>query len=610
MSGIVGVVHLDGAPVDRALMERLTGFLAFRGPDATAVHVDGPIGLGHALLRTDPAAESQPGTLDGQVWITADARLDGRDELIERLALEPARDAVGVPDVMLILRAYARWGEACLEHLRGDFTFGLWDGARRCLLCARDQLGVRPLFYSRVGPCLLFSNTLDALRLHPRISDRLNEAALGDFLLFEQNCNLETTTFTDIQRLPAAHLLTASARGVQTRRYWSFPRLEIVRDRRPEECLDQFRVLLHHAVADRVRGQGAGLFLSGGLDSTTLAATAVGLGRDRRPPLALHAVTAVYDHLIPDRERHYAGLAARSLGIPLHVMAGDGYALYQGWDQADWHTPEPCHEPLAAFTADLWRHLAARGPVAIDGEGGDAALATTSVAQLLARRPWGEVAVDVARCLWTHRTIPLFGSGLSACIRRWQGRAAARPVEAFPAWIDPGFAARLHLRERWREVLDARVAAKRDVRADGTSVWETPAWQYVLETSDAGFRRVPLEVRFPFLDLRLLGFLFTLPPLPWCVGKYLLRRAMAGRLPAEILARPKTPLAADPVAALVRRGPSPWDGLTSLRELPTYVDVSLLLQLTDASAKQTPEFDELLRPVSLGCWLRHVGRTG
>ncbi len=142
MSGIVGILHLDGAPVDRQIMQRLTDFQSFRGPDAKQIWIDGNVGLGHTLLRTtdESERETQPFTLGDGVWIVADARVDARQELIAELQSKgqqiPSGANSGITDVELILRSYQVWGEDCLEHLLGDFAFGIWDGPRKKLFCA------------------------------------------------------------------------------------------------------------------------------------------------------------------------------------------------------------------------------------------------------------------------------------------------------------------------------------------------------------------------------------------------------------------------------------------------------------------------------------------
>src|SRR5207245_9552075 len=136
--------------------------------------------------------ESQPFPLAGQMWIVADARVDAQAELIRELAARGEHVDKGVTDVELLLRAYGTWGEECVEHLLGDFAFAVWDGPRRRLFCARDHLGVKPLYYAHIGQSVVFSNTLDCVRLHPGVSTKLNDSALADFLLF--GLNLEPGT--------------------------------------------------------------------------------------------------------------------------------------------------------------------------------------------------------------------------------------------------------------------------------------------------------------------------------------------------------------------------------------------------------------------------------
>ena len=205
MSGIVGIVHFDGTPVDRHLLGQMTGFMAFRGPDAQEIWIDGNAGFGHTLLKTTDESEQerQPFSFDGQVWIVADARVDARRELVPQLKVHGHENLCpDAPDVELILRAWQTWGENCVEHLLGDFAFAIWDGPRQRLFCARDHLGVKPFFYADLGQKLIFSNTLDCIRQHPAVSDRLNDLAIADFLLFDLNQDLATTSFADIQHIP------------------------------------------------------------------------------------------------------------------------------------------------------------------------------------------------------------------------------------------------------------------------------------------------------------------------------------------------------------------------------------------------------------------------
>jgi len=226
MSGIVGIVNRDGAPVERDLIARMTSFMSFRGPDAQDFWIDGNVAFGHAMFRSTSEAETehQPLTLDGRVWLTADVRLDGRRELINKLGIPLSSPN----DAELLLHAYEAWQEDCVKHLLGDFAFAIWDQPRERLFCARDQLGVRQFYYSINDDCFVFSNTLNCLRLHPRVSNSLNELAIGDFLLFGLNQEKETTVFAEIQRLPRAHTLIISREGVRLREYWTPDRKSVV----------------------------------------------------------------------------------------------------------------------------------------------------------------------------------------------------------------------------------------------------------------------------------------------------------------------------------------------------------------------------------------------
>ena len=174
MSGIVGMYERSGAPVDRALLQALAHFLSYCGPDARDTWSHGTVGLGHTMLRTTRASqiERQPASLGGRLWITADARIDCRDELQSKLAEREGGKLSGpiATDSDLILRSYAAWGADCVQHLRGDFAFAIWDAQRKLLFCARDHFGIKPFYYSELGELFLFSNVLDCLRQHPEVS--------------------------------------------------------------------------------------------------------------------------------------------------------------------------------------------------------------------------------------------------------------------------------------------------------------------------------------------------------------------------------------------------------------------------------------------------------
>ena len=137
------------------------------------------------MLRTtrEATGEQQPASFEGHYWITADARLDSREELIAEVERAGRKTSRPVSDSELILRAYAAWGTACVQHLCGDFSFAIWNARTKNLFCARDHFGIRPFYYAQLGEFFLFSNTVNCIRIHPKVSEELNDTAIGDFLL-------------------------------------------------------------------------------------------------------------------------------------------------------------------------------------------------------------------------------------------------------------------------------------------------------------------------------------------------------------------------------------------------------------------------------------------
>jgi asparagine synthase (glutamine-hydrolysing) len=601
MSGIVGLINLDGTPVDPALLREMTDFLAFRGPDAQTVWTEGAVGLGHALLRaTDESKdEQQPCSLDGAVWITADARVDARRELVQELRGRGREVAETLPDATLILHAYHAWGDDCVRHLLGDFAFAIWDGRQRRLFCARDHFGVKPFFYAPAGGCLVFGNTLDGVRLHPSVSDRLNERYVGDFLLFGCNEDPAASVFADVQRLPAAHTLTWSAEGVRLQRYWKLPADGDLRYRREAEYVEHFKDLFRRAVEDRLRTDRAAVYMSGGLDSSAVAAVALKLARPGNG-LDLRAFTTVFDELIPDEERLYSGLVGRALNLPINYLCADGYRLYERQEQEELHTPEPRNAPLsAAFDADQRGQILAHARVALTGYGGDPAFLGSAdyVLNLLKGGRLGRLAVDFWRCLARGRLPKV---GFRARLRRWLGKTPAIP---YPTWLSKDFEAEVELRARWQDV-NAPSPREHPRRPEAYRGLTAPFWpSNVFEPLDPGVTRCAFEVRHPFFDVRLLTYVLAIPALPWCDHKELLRRALTGLLPETIRLRPKTPLRGDPIRARIRRDDcGRLDRFAACPELDRFVDRQRLPSL--AGETDTVRFLVNARPYCLNNWLR------
>lgn len=607
MSGIVGILHLDGSPVERRTLQSLTDFLTFRGPDAQQVWTDGCVGFGHTLFKTTPESEGehQPLSLDGATWIVADARLDARPELISKLNGESQSSLCIAPDAELLLRAYLAWGENCVDHLLGDFAFAIWDAPRKHLFCARDHLGIKPFFYSQKGSLLLFSNTLECIRQHPAVSDRLNDLAIADFLFLQYNKDPATTVFADIQRLAPAHTVTWSADGKQSRRYWTMPVDPILFLPRAEDYVERFNELLRQALADRLRSNQAGVFMSGGLDSTSLAASAAGVLRSRYPGNStLLALTKADPEDPADKE--CAAAVAKAIDIPIRFFDWGEASTDRDWQDAPLPATEPVILPWEfAATRKLYREAASMSRVFLHGEGPDHGLLyewQPYVTHLLAEGRYGRVLRDVFVTAMRVRKAA-YSKTASARLAENNGLAVQLRPREFPDWVNPNLESQYSLRERWEAKWLRPPAAEslHPIRPVAYAAFQDPIWQAMFDEHDAGSTGAQVEVRHPYLDLRMLRFLLAIPALPWCKQKHLLRRAMRGVLPESVRGRAKETITWATMLARVSGSNGP--PLDPVPELSTYVD-------TRRFPKEAPRDQWLLgcalRARSLNNWLQYL----
>ena len=621
MSGIVGIVNLDGAPVDRELLSQMTDFLSFRGPDAQEVWVEDNVGFGHAMLRTtwEAKTERQPLTLDGKIWLTADARIDGRAELIAELEaklrrkIEPVElhgqasrltddsyhsngyDSVArTPnDAELILFAYEAWGEDCVKHLIGDFAFAIWDSHQRRLFCARDHFGIKPFFYAHVDNTFVFSNTLNCVRLHPKVSDELNEIAIGDYLLFGDNYERDTTAFVQIARLPGAHTLISSSSNFKVQRYWSLTTDFHLHYQDSQDYPEQFRSLLTKAVKDRLRTSRVAFEMSGGGDSTSVAALATTLTPNKAG--ALKAFCVSYENLIPDQERQYSGLAASALGIPIEHIIADEFQLFDKRSK-----PEPFDiYPLCTIPTALITQISKHARVMLTGWDGDLWISETPrhyFSYLLKSGQLGSLAAAMGHYMISQRRLPPIGA--RAALRRWKRKPDGRP---YPVWIKPEFERRAGLRERWKQFTSEKPLAH-PTRPSAIVSYSGTIWTTVLEGYDPGVTGIPVQARHPLFDIRVVEFLLRLPPVPWCANKEIIRSALRGILPSDILRRPKSPLAANPEVKMIEKSvPKEIESFAQRIELGNYVNNDEIPSIT--AETDTWKLWVNLRPFGLNEWL-------
>lgn len=557
MSGIAGIYHRGGRPVSDE-PDKMLAALAHRGPDGLQHWRCGAVGLGHAMLRTTPeAAQEMLPLVQGELVLTADARIDNRDELIRRLGLTD-RPASQLADSALILAAYEKWGTACPEYLVGDFAFALWDGHRQTLFCARDHMGVRPFYYHCSPTSFACASEIKALLALPGIPQRANDARIADFLLLLESAGKDETAYAEIWRLPPGHRLEVSPAGLTIRRYWALdpePTLLLGSDAAYAEA---FREVFAEAVRCRLRTTHAvGSILSGGLDSACVTVMARELWQR---PTPLHTYSAVFTGSGDTDERPFIDAILTGGGLLGHRI--DGNDLQLSADEVG-QIARQVEEPIwYAFQLVLWRLYGLAHTqgvrVLIDGVDGDAVVASVRqayLADLLRAGAWRTFVAEVdgaARRRYHGSPVRYLRHWLGQLKRHFAEPLLAAPVregwqrfrgttEPLPAYIAQAFAQRMDLRARRAR----RPSLYTDPGLTARQVhyrWLTgTAFPYHLEMLNRAAAAFGLEYRHPFFDRRLVEFSLALP----AGQKYsrgetraVMRRALADLLPASIYHRP------------------------------------------------------------------------
>ncbi|MGK0298260.1 MAG: asparagine synthase (glutamine-hydrolyzing) [Gammaproteobacteria bacterium] len=601
MSGLVAIVNLNSAPVDQHLLGRLTDALDSRGKDKKETWINGHIGFGHTLHRTTNEAEyeHQPCTLDGNVWLIASARIDAREELVNKLGLQHQLNLKQTPDTELILHAYHTWGEQCLNHILGDFAFVIWDGRNQKLFCARDRFGMRQLYYSRIKNSILICNSLYCLLHHPQISFDVNDQVIGDFLLFGNPVWLDKkkilTAFNDVQKVPPAHTLIIKDRKYSIHRYWTLPTdLPTIKYKDECEYIHHFQEIFKTAIKDRLRCQNVVVSMSGGLDSTSIAATVSEINEETSNITEMHAVTNAYDSLCADDEPYYADLVAKKLKISIDYIDASDYSFLNSSILTVY--------PMEFYLPDIWlatyQKSASKSRVFLTGNVADNLFVSSPLLRMKMTELMGCNAVsNFIKMYMLYGQLPAIGTGILSTYRRLLG---ARDITSFyPAWLDKQFELNMRMKDRWVSFhgLNGRQSNRRNSEIHDSLT--EPDWN--IDDVHLHSEFVFPEERDPFMDLRLIEYILSLPPLPWLFKKHILRTSMKNKLPMEVLQRPKTAMGETLLYWLKDKNITWVDNWEAIFEIEKYIirdKIPVLLNTTDYYKAVTD-----IRPLILNQWL-------
>jgi asparagine synthase (glutamine-hydrolysing) len=499
----------------------------------------------HAALWTTPEAEreEQPqrhATMD--VWLVTDGRVDNRDDVISSL-----RNEVRQPmdtDADLILAAYERWGAGCVDHVVGEVAFAIWDAERMRLLVVRDPIGLAPVFFARVAHGVIAASTLPAVLDALETPQSLDEEYLAGYLAGMPP--RDRTMHADVSRLAPGHVLIVEQDHATTRRYWD-PSVEPL-DLNLAETVEQVRTVFDEAVRCRLRSRDSVFSdLSGGLDSSTVTATAASMTDE------LRTVTLDYRASSEAHEIHHVQAVADHLDIEPVLIDADRLTVLDAVEETRAHK-EPMFAADATGTAACLDTVSSTGcSVSLKGVGGDEALFGSDMATIdLARRfhlrtAWAWARVEgrsasdatkfVARAV-TRDVAGEFARELmeekpNAVLAKLMKRRRARLTKAASPWLTtaPAPAAPLRLPggDFPRATADRRYLYTH-------APWSPPGRE--LTNRLASERGV--EVRYPFLDRRFVELMLRIPDdrlRPGGEYRGLHRLAFGDRMPASVANR-------------------------------------------------------------------------
>lgn len=404
MSSIFGVLNTDGTPVRIETLERMNSSLGYRVEAPAQCGIWGHIGLGMRPNRTNPAQDAGPAlSLSLTAPVVADSRIDNYDELCRELGLEPGLSS----HAEIVALAFQEWGVACVDHLLGDFAIAVYDPAEGRLFCARDHLGVRPVYYSFIDGIFAFATDARAILAIDHAPRKLADNAVLDYLLGHLP-NEEDYFLEGIKRLPGGHQLMVDSSGMKRRRYWSLNPDTALGHMDADEAAKRFRALFDDAIRTRLGTDGKiGSFLSGGLDSSAVTASAVYLTRARGDQKPICTFSAVFPDVPEADESAWINDVVNFFNFDNPVLVpyktgGKGAGPLRDITEITQVLGEPIPGPNLYFTWDLIAQAAETGvDVLLTGHDGDSVVghAMYKLTNLAVAERWDEVETDLTALL-------------------------------------------------------------------------------------------------------------------------------------------------------------------------------------------------------------------
>ena len=527
MCGIAGQYCFDGRAPDKDLLARMSQQLIHRGPDGVGTEIRGCTGLVHRRLAIiDLSKEGlQPMTNeDKTLWLVYNGEIYNYVELREEL-IKKGHRFHSQSDTEVILHAYEEWSTGCLQRFNGMWAFALWDERTQQLFCARDRFGIKPFYYSEINGSFLFASEIKALIEHLDVGKTPDDEILGTYLAWGVQDHSARTMFDGISQLKPAHALIVTKDGPHIPyQYWDVRINDALQSEiHDQQDEDRFLDLLRDATRIHLRSDVAvGTCLSGGIDSSTLAVLINNLIRDEAPP-SVSDRQKTFSVVFTDKrfdESLYIDEIVNATGVDSHRTEPAPERLWDDIDRLIWVQDEPFGS-LSIYAQYCVMRLAQKNvKVVLDGQGADELLAgylayqASYIRGLLHSFHAGKALREIAGSLRIHRGF------FSSALRQLLVRRTRRNLLTVP--VPP---------------VDRYAGSLADVLRRELCSTNLPA---LLHYEDRNSMAFSLESRVPYLDVRLVEYVASLPldqKIRNGVTKIALRKAVKGIIPESIRCR-------------------------------------------------------------------------
>jgi asparagine synthase (glutamine-hydrolysing) len=557
MCGICGVFYSDRSQrVNRDQLVAMNRQIVHRGPDDDGFFIEENVGLAMRRLSIiDIQTGHQPlSNEDGSVWIVFNGEIYNHQDLRKDLQSRGHRYR-SKSDTETIVHLYEEYGRNCVEHLRGMFAFAIWDRSKRCLFLARDRLGIKPLYYRFDGNTLLFGSEVKAVLAYPGVKPEFNRGTLAEYLAFGYIAGAESM-YAGIRKLMPGHILTLDGCGqLSTSSYWD---LDIKADEgsQPREhYVRRYREQLEECVSSHLMSDvPLGVFLSGGLDSSAVAALTT---RIRKEPIETFSVgygEEAYSEL------PYARTIAEHLKSRHHEVHLSRDEFFQTLPRLIWHEDEPIVWPSSVALYFVARLARERVAVVLTGEGSDETLGGYT------RYPWtllNSRLDSVYRTLTPAILRRMLRKGISAIPlsadskRKLEHTFLWRDGAAWPSFYFDNFYSAFSAAEQDDLLTPEAKQMAGDAYAGSMKYWNHSSGDllhrllyadiktYLVELlmkQDQMSMAASIESRVPFLDHSLVEFTASIPAkyaTRGMAGKCILKAAVEDLLPNSIVHRQK-----------------------------------------------------------------------